>query len=114
MLRSTSALSRVDRTLLEKILAQICLFAIPLDLTSYSSVSCAQTYFAVPAEWSTWSSWSDCSVTCGLGERIRIRVCGEDTEEFVDENNCQGNPEQIQICHMSECPVSKETFSLRL
>jgi hypothetical protein len=78
-----------------------------LDVVTSHSLSYVQMYFAVPAEWSTWSSWSDCSVTCGLGERVRIRICGEDTEEFAGENNCQGNPEQIQICRMSECPVSK-------
>ncbi|XP_069698018.1 hemicentin-1-like isoform X2 [Periplaneta americana] len=59
----------------------------------------------VPAEWSAWSSWSDCSVTCGLGEQIRVRICGEDSDDFVDESNCQGDSEQVQSCHMSECPI---------
>ena len=36
-----------------------------------------------------------------------MRVCGEDAEEFVDESNCQGKPEQVQSCYVSECPVSK-------
>ena len=61
----------------------------------------------VPSEWSAWSAWSDCSVTCGLGEQVRVRVCDEDAEEFVDESNCQGNPQEMQSCYMSECPVSK-------
>jgi hypothetical protein len=79
-------------------------------LIFYISVSCDQTSVAVPAEWSTWSSWSDCSVSCGLGEQIRVRVCGEDAKEFADESNCQGNSEQVQSCHMSECPVSKADY----
>jgi hypothetical protein len=79
-----------------------CVLSLLLSVTSYISVS-----IVVPAEWSAWSAWSDCSVTCGLGERVRARVCGEDAEEFVDESNCQGKPEQIQSCYMSECPVSK-------
>jgi len=79
-----------------------CVLSLLLSVTSYSSVS-----IVVPAEWSAWSAWSDCSVTCGLGERVRVRMCGEDAEEFVDESNCQGKPEQMQSCYMSECPVSK-------
>jgi hypothetical protein len=69
---------------------------------SYSSVS-----IVVLAEWSAWSAWSDCSGACGPGERGRVRVCGEETVELVDESNCQGKPEQMQSCYMSECPVSK-------
>ena len=79
-----------------------CVLFLLLSMTPYSSVS-----IVVPAEWSAWSAWSDCSVTCGRGEWIRVRVCGEDAEEFVDERNCQGKPEQVQSCYMSECPVSK-------
>jgi hypothetical protein len=34
-------------------------------------------------------------------------MCGADAENFVDESNCQGEPEEVQSCYMSECPVSK-------
>ncbi|KAJ9576472.1 hypothetical protein L9F63_006685, partial [Diploptera punctata] len=64
-----------------------------------------QVNVEVPAEWGSWSSWSDCTVTCGLGEQYRIRVCGEDAETIVDETNCQGESKEMQSCHMSECPV---------
>ena len=60
----------------------------------------------MPAEWGSWSSWTECSVTCGLGQQYRVRVCGEDAEGIVDETNCEGEAEEMQSCHMSECPVS--------
>ena len=31
-----------------------------------------------------WSTWTDCTVTCGNGERQRQRFCDKDTETDID------------------------------
>ncbi|XP_068081375.1 hemicentin-1 isoform X2 [Anabrus simplex] len=59
----------------------------------------------VPAEWSSWSEWSDCSTTCGPGEQIRIRECGDSEMGGVDPSDCQGDAEEWRHCHMAECQI---------
>jgi len=40
--------------------------------------------------WCTWSSWGDCSVTCGVGRRLRTRQVGSHCsgQSSVDEKAC--------------------------
>nr|CAD7569690.1 unnamed protein product [Timema californicum] len=60
----------------------------------------------VPVEWSAWSPWSDCSTTCGPGDQTRVRVCeGGAGPGSVDPDDCQGESQQVQTCHMSVCQI---------
>nr|CAD7197525.1 unnamed protein product [Timema douglasi] len=60
----------------------------------------------VPVEWSAWSPWSDCSTTCGPGEQTRVRECeGGAGPGSVDPDDCQGESQQVQTCHMSVCQI---------
>ncbi|XP_063245186.1 hemicentin-1-like [Bacillus rossius redtenbacheri] len=59
----------------------------------------------VPAEWSAWSPWSDCSATCGPGERLRVRECGEQGGPDPSRDPCPGDAQQTQACFMSVCQV---------
>nr|CAD7441765.1 unnamed protein product [Timema bartmani] len=60
----------------------------------------------VPVEWSAWSPWSDCSTTCGPGDQTRVRVCeGGTGPDSVDPDDCQGESQQAQTCHMSVCQI---------
>nr|CAD7402180.1 unnamed protein product [Timema poppensis] len=60
----------------------------------------------VPVEWSAWSPWSDCSTTCGPGEQTRMRECeGGAGPGSVDPDDCQGESQQVQTCHMSVCQI---------
>ena len=42
--------------------------------------------------WSEWGNWSVCSVTCGIGRRVRTRTCPRPGE-------CSGSPEQKGVCN---------------
>ncbi|XP_070560002.1 A disintegrin and metalloproteinase with thrombospondin motifs adt-1-like isoform X2 [Ptychodera flava] len=45
--------------------------------------------------WTDWSSWSDCSVDCGRGEKLRLRTCLEET--------CPGSWMDLQECIELDC-----------
>ncbi|WAQ98704.1 UNC5C-like protein [Mya arenaria] len=54
--------------------------------------------------WSQWSSWSNCSSTCGHGERTRYRMCDSPTPNFGGAF-CQGESVQRRPCS-NFCPDS--------
>lgn len=43
----------------------------------------------------SWGAWSECSKTCGTGQRIRTRDCLS--------NSCSGEPSQTEECHKEYC-----------
>ena len=54
----------------------------------------------VASLWSTWGAWSQCSRTCGTGQRTRQRKCN-------DEDRCPGFPDagsESQDCNQQSCP----------
>ena len=44
-------------------------------------------YFTEPAVWGQWTSFGDCSVTCGVGKRVRDRTC----EPSLECPDCTGD-----------------------
>ena len=53
------------------------------------------------ATWGAWNEWSDCSVSCGNGIRIRMKECSDpDNTGGI----CEGeqHPETLQ-CYLAEC-----------
>uniref|UniRef100_A0A3P9PL93 Hemicentin-1 n=1 Tax=Poecilia reticulata TaxID=8081 RepID=A0A3P9PL93_POERE len=58
--------------------------------------------FAVDGAWTPWSVWSDCSVTCSQGTRVRTRACINPPPR----NNgslCSGAARESQHCQTPPC-----------
>ncbi|EDO41854.1 predicted protein, partial [Nematostella vectensis] len=53
---------------------------------------------------SQWSGWSQCSESCGQGERGRTRVCNNPVPGRLGKH-CAGNPREVEKCFLRHCPV---------
>ncbi|XP_066271469.1 uncharacterized protein [Branchiostoma lanceolatum] len=55
--------------------------------------------------WSDWGPWSDCSVTCGVGEETRDRTCTNPAPANGGAD-CVGLAQEVQACDTGvSCPV---------
>ncbi|WAR26351.1 HMCN1-like protein, partial [Mya arenaria] len=52
-----------------------------------------------------WGNWTECSVTCGEGQRSRYRTCSDPEPDFGGENCTIGNPVLTESCSNVACPV---------
>ncbi|KAH3733405.1 thrombospondin-1-like [Dreissena polymorpha] len=48
--------------------------------------------------WSIWHSWQSCSVTCGLGRTLRVRMCTNPSGK-----DCPGNSMDFDVCFITPC-----------
>uniref|UniRef100_A0A0N5AHH5 Thrombospondin type 1 domain protein n=1 Tax=Syphacia muris TaxID=451379 RepID=A0A0N5AHH5_9BILA len=49
-------------------------------------------------EWSEWREWSPCTVSCGHGNQVRVRVC------LPPHLHCKGNNRETRGCNEGMCP----------
>ncbi|XP_076098251.1 SCO-spondin-like [Mytilus galloprovincialis] len=56
----------------------------------------------VDGYWTEWKSWSECSATCGYGNRNRSRTCIEPLYEGAP---CPGPDSEIEACNSFSCPI---------
>ena len=49
--------------------------------------------------WLRWSTWSDCSRSCGTGERSRSRSCSTGNNR-----DCDGRSKGTKACNVQDCP----------
>lgn len=63
----------------------------------------------VDGVWASWTTWSECSVSCGYGEQLRVRVC---IGPLYGGHNCSGLDTDRQTCHEIPCPGAVVTISL--
>ena len=55
-----------------------------------------------PGNWGDWGMWTDCSVTCGDGERSRFRVC-DNPAPMPGGKMCEGDSAEREGCNEQEC-----------
>ncbi|KAH3854730.1 hypothetical protein DPMN_097279 [Dreissena polymorpha] len=60
-------------------------------------------YITVTGGWSSWSHWSECSRTCGVGERSRARICPEPAPQWGGAY-CSGMRTDTDACQLKTCP----------
>lgn len=55
------------------------------------------------SSWGCWTDYSNCSVTCGIGRRVRYRKCLSSNGDLVGDKECEGPSSQDEICEMPSC-----------
>lgn len=55
------------------------------------------------ATWGCWTDYSACSVTCGIGRKVRYRKCVSSNGDLVSDRECDGPSSQDEICEMPSC-----------
>ncbi|MGH0191937.1 UNVERIFIED_CONTAM: hypothetical protein FKN15_000676, partial [Acipenser sinensis] len=53
--------------------------------------------------WGPWQDWSECTVSCGAGERTRIRLCNN-PPPTNEGRSCPGDTSQVSRCNIHACP----------
>ena len=53
--------------------------------------------------WSEWGNWTECSVSCEGGTRMRSRVCDNPTTEGSGAD-CVGDDTDTEQCNTQRCP----------
>lgn len=73
--------------------------------TGYAIKKCENIRCPQDGGWSLWSSWSPCPVTCGLGFRIRSRMCNS-PKPMYGGSSCKGPYTEKLDCRGGRpCPV---------
>ena len=47
--------------------------------------------------WNDWTLWSNCDVTCGVGQETRSRTP-------IGERRCEGDSSESRYCTVAACP----------
>ena len=66
----------------------------------------SMSFCTVDGGWGDWLAWEECSKTCGLGERVRMRKCNNPAP-FNGGRPCQGEAVQRLECNLSPCPGTR-------
>ena len=60
----------------------------------------ADSIAAVAAKWQEWGQWSECSVSCGQGSKLRVRTCSGAL--FGGDENCPGHSTEAGVCDITK------------
>ncbi|XP_046380159.2 sushi, von Willebrand factor type A, EGF and pentraxin domain-containing protein 1-like [Haliotis rufescens] len=57
----------------------------------------------VHGHWTAWGNWTECSTSCGSGERTRARRC-DNPQPQNGGDDCEGSETEVGACDTGECP----------
>ena len=62
--------------------------------------------YVVNGGWSEWSPWTDCSLTCDIGQRTRYRLCDSPSPSNGGQNCSFDSSSGLQTvnCKVDDCP----------
>ncbi|XP_053377847.1 SCO-spondin-like isoform X2 [Mercenaria mercenaria] len=70
----------------------------------YATRSCNEEKCPINGHWSDWSNFTECTVSCAGGTKVRNRTCLFD-ESAPHGSQCFGNTTDTQDCNTERCPV---------
>ena len=59
-------------------------------------------YYLVNGGWGPWEPWGECSVSCGGGEKMKIRRC-DSPPPSNGGKDCRGNSIKTKRCKRKSC-----------
>ncbi|CAH2311914.1 hemicentin-1 isoform X2 [Pelobates cultripes] len=66
--------------------------------------SCQNKPCPVDGNWSVWTTWEECSKSCGVGKKTRLRVCNDPPAQGGGKT-CEGKAVDVATCNVTPCPV---------
>ena len=106
--RDTSTTSK-DTTVTSTTETRIITITITISTPNSTATTAITTATTLPTTtpdmsgWGEWLEWSGCTVTCGKGQRSKIRLCSDDTDGIGDERDCPGDSHRIEECTNEKC-----------
>jgi len=78
------------------------------DYHNYMKENCAKTCgICVNGGYSNWTNFSECTKTCGGGQKYRKRLCDKPKPQNSGKNcSSLGKPMESQTCNTDACPVT--------
>ncbi|KAK1804810.1 hypothetical protein P4O66_003652 [Electrophorus voltai] len=64
---------------------------------------CIEKTCPVDGNWGPWQPWGECSASCGIGERTRVRLCNSPSPSNKG-RPCPGDSTQLSRCNIQSCP----------
>ncbi|XP_066533975.1 hemicentin-1 [Hoplias malabaricus] len=64
---------------------------------------CSTASCPVDGNWGPWQPWGQCSASCGVGERTRMRLCNSPSPSNKG-RPCPGDYTQVSKCNAQPCP----------
>ena len=61
-------------------------------------------FLVVDGSFGDWTEWGACSVTCGVGQSVRRRLCDHPVPQNGGKD-CEGPAEEFKACNDVACPV---------